>query len=331
MERPILIVGLGSIGRRHLKNLKALGHKNFVLYRTGKSTLPDKEIDDIPTEYDLVKALAHKPIATIIANPTSLHIPVALAAARSGSHLFLEKPISHNLDGIDELQRLVRKNRLIVQVGFQFRFHPGLLYVKHLLEENVIGRIISVSAHWGEYLPDWHPWEDYRQSYSAKKKLGGGVLLTLCHPFDYLRWLIGEATSVSTIESRSGGLEIDVEDTADVLVQFKSGAIGNVHLDYIERPAQHFVHIIGQDGIIHWNNSDASVKWRSGLNEKWKKKLAPKNFERNKLYLSEMRHFLDCIAKSEQPLCTLDDGIQALKIILAAKNSAKKKQQIKLT
>lgn len=331
MERPILIVGLGSIGRRHLQNLKTLGHKNFVLYRTGKSTLPDDEISDIPTEYDLAKALAHKPIATIIANPTSLHIPVALAAARSGSHLFLEKPISHNLDGIDELQRLVRKNRLIVQVGFQFRFHPGLLYIKHLLEENVIGRIVSVSAHWGEYLPDWHPWEDYHKSYSARKELGGGVLLTLCHPFDYLRYLLGEVVSVSAIQSQSGGLGINVEDSANILLNFKSGALGNVHLDYIQYPAEHFMRIIGQDGIIHWNNSDAGVKWYSGQKGKWEKKMAPKSFERNKLYLSEMRHFLDCIAKSEQPLCTLDDGIQTLKIILAAKNSAKERQQIKLT
>ena len=312
MTRPILIVGFGSIGRRHLRNLKTLGHKNFVLYRTSKSTLPDDEILDIPVEYDLAKALAHKPIATIIANPTALHMSVALAAARAGSHLFLEKPISHTMDGVEDLRRLAKRKKLIVQVGFQFRFHPLLRRIKRLLEENKIGPIVSVQAHWGEYLPDWHKGEDYHLSYSAREELGGGVLLTLSHPFDYMRWLIGEIGSVSAVQSRSGGLKIDVEDSADVLLNFKSGAIGNVHLDYIERPSRHFIHIIGQNGIIHWDNSK------------------PKNFDRNRLFIDEMRHFISCITKSEQPLCSLNDGIATLRIVLTAKQSVKEERLIKL-
>lgn len=311
LDKPILIAGLGSIGRRHLRNLKALGHRKFVLYRTGKSTLPDDETFDIPTEYDLAKALSHKPVATIVTNPTALHMRVALAAAKSGSHLFLEKPISHTLDGVEELGSLVREKSLKVQVGFQFRFHPGLHQVKRLLEKNTIGPVVSVSAHWGEYLPGWHPGEDYHQSYSAKKELGGGVLLTLSHPFDYLRWLIGEAASVQAAQSQNGGLGIDVEDSADVLLQFTSGAIGNVHLDYLERPAEHSLRIIGQKGVIH-------------------EQLNPEGFDRNTMFLSEMRHFLSCIIGNEQPLCTLDDGIEALRIVLAAKESAKKGRLVKL-
>lgn len=330
-DKPILIAGFGSIGRRHLRNLRALGHKQFVLYRTGKSTLPDDETLDIPTEYDLTKAFVHKPVATIVANPTALHMPVALAAAKSGSHLFLEKPISHTLEGVEDLRRLVQSRSLIVLVGFQFRFHPLLRQIKRLLEENVIGPIISVQAYWGEYLPDWHPWEDYRQSYSVRAELGGGVLLTLCHPFDYLRWLIGEVSSVSALEGRSGGLKIDVEDNADVLLRFKSGAIGNVHLDYLEHPAEHSIRIIGQGGIIHWDNSEGCVRWHSQSNGKWGKLSVPKAFNRNKMFLNEMRHFLRCIAGNEQSLCTLDDGIAALRIALAAKESAKKGRLVKLT
>src|SRR3989344_5682729 len=310
-ERPILIAGFGSIGRRHLRNLKALGHKNFVLYRTGKSTLPDDEIKDIPTEYDLDKALAYKPVATIIANQTALHMPVALAAAKVGSHLFLEKPVSHNLEGVEELCRLVQDQDLKVSVGFQFRFHPLLQQMKHLLEKNVIGPIVSVSAHKSEYLPEWHPWEDYHQSYSAKVELGGGVILTQCHPFDYLRYLLGEVESVSAVQSQSGGLGIDVEDNADVLLHFKSGVIGNVHLDYIQRPSEHFIRIVGQKGEIY-------------------KQLDSDDFDRNEMFLDEMRHLLSCINKNEQPLCTIKDGIAALQIVLAAKQSASEKRLIKL-
>lgn len=312
LDRPILIAGSGSVGRRHLRNLRSLGHKKIILYRTGKSTLPDDEIADIPQVFNLDEALAHKPIAAIVANPTALHMAVAIAAAKAGSHLFLEKPISHTMEGVDELQRIVKRKRLIVQVGFQFRFHPLLRRVKRLLDKGVIGRIVSVQAHWGDYMPGWHPWEDYHKSYSAKKALGGGVLLTLCHPFDYFWWLIGEVTAVSAIVRQSKGLGIDVEDAADVLLQFSSGAIGNVHLDYLQQPGEHFVRIIGQGGTIHWDNTK------------------PKGFDRNTMFVDEMRHFITCIKGNEQPLCTLEDGVKALQIVLAAKESAKKGRLVAL-
>ncbi len=329
-HRPILIAGFGSVGRRHLQNLRSLGYKNFVLYRTGKSTLPDDEISNIPQEYNLAKALSEKPLATIISNPTALHMSVALAAARAGSHVFLEKPISHNLVGIKKLQRLTHDKNLIVITGFQFRFHPGLRQIKRLLNKNVIGSVVSVQVHWGEYLPGWHPWEDYRKSYAGKADLGGGVLLTLCHPFDYLRWLLGEVRSVWAIMGRSSGLGLDVEDTADLLLQFKSGVTGNVHLDYLERPSEHFIRIVGQGGTIYWNNSDGVVKWCNDASGKWNELHTPKGFERNKMFVDEMRHFLSCIKKDEQPLCTLGDGVKVLQLVLAAKKSAEKGRMIKL-
>lgn len=310
--KPILIAGFGSIGRRHLRNLQSLGCKNIILLRTGKSTLPDDEIKDIKTEYSLQNALAHQPFATIVSNPTALHMKVALAAAKAGSHLFLEKPVSHDLRGIEELQKLVKEKNLIVAVGYQFRFHPDLQRIKRSLEKNRIGQVSNVQVHWGEYLPSWHPWEDYKKSYSANKKLGGGVLLTLCHPFDYLRWLFGEVLTVSALQSNSRELGIDAEDSADILLKFNSGVIGNVHLDYLERPTNHFIHIIGQNGIIHWNFTDSL------------------NIDRNQIFFTEMRQFLNCIKSKKQPDCNLNDGIAALRIVLAAKQSAKTEKLVKL-
>lgn len=331
LDRPILIVGYGSIGRRHLQNLRALSHKNFILYRTGKSTLPDDEIPGIPVEYDLNEALAHRPWITIVANPTALHMEVALAAAKAGSHLFLEKPVSNTLSGVEKLRQIAHKKGLVIMVGYQFRFHPLLRQIKRLLETNEIGPVVSAQAHWGEYLPDWHPGEDYHQSYAAKKELGGGVILTLSHPFDYLRWLFGEVGSVFAVQSQNGGLGIDVEDSADILLSFKSGAIGNVHLDYIQHPPEHTLRIIGQKGVIFWDNLNGLLKWQSGkTGGKWKKLSVPKNFDRNTMFIDEMHHFLTCITNSEQPLCTIDDGITALRIALSAKQSAKEKQLVKL-
>lgn len=321
----ILIAGLGSIGRRHLRNLRSLGHTNFVLYRSHHSTLPDAELADIPTETDLQAALAHQPAAVIVANPTALHLPVAIAAAQSGCHLFLEKSISHDLDGLDKLSTLIEQHQLKVLVGFQFRFHPGLQAVKQLLQSGAIGTPVYAHAHWGEYLPGWHPWEDYRSGYSARSDLGGGVILTLCHPLDYLRWLLGEVKTVSATVGRRSHLELDVEDMADITLEFDGGAIATVHLDYIQQPPTHTLHITGQQGSLRWDNADGAVHWYEAKQGNWQSIPLDPKFERNSMFLAEMQHFLDCLAGKAEPLVTLEDGVKGLAIALAAKTGSKGK------
>ena len=278
----ILIAGLGSIGRRHLRNLRAMGVGELVLLRSGRSTLPDGELSEFPTERDIGEALQrHQPDAVVISNPTSLHLNVAIPAAEAGCHLFLEKPISHTMAGISTLAKFVNAQNLKVLVGFQFRFHPGLHRIKELLACGTIGEVVSVHAHWGEYLPAWHPWEDYRRGYAAREDFGGGVLLTLCHPFDYLRWLIGEIEGVSALTGKRGGLDIEVEDTANVMLRFANGALGSVHLDYIQRPGTHTLRITGQQGCILWDTADGGVQWYQSETEKWETERMPMGFERN--------------------------------------------------
>lgn len=324
-----LITGFGSIGRRHLRNLRALGINDITVYRTGRSTLPDDELTGVVVEYDLDNALAKQPTAVFVANPTALHLQTALAAARAGSHIFMEKPVSHTMDGIDELRQLVDEKERVFFTGFQFRFHPGLIRVKQLLDQNAVGQIVSVQAHWGEYLPDWHPWEDYRTSYSALPELGGGVTLTLCHPLDYLRWLIGEVQAVSA-HLGYNGLDIEAEDTADIHLHFESGVLGNVHLDYLQRPSQHGLRLIGQQGTILWDNKDGSVQCYQVDHAEWETFPMAPDFERNTLFLDETRHFLACIDGTETSRCTLHDGIRALQIVLAAKQSSSERKVITL-
>lgn len=317
-----LIAGLGSIGRRHLRNLQALGEQDIILLRSNKSTLPDDELVGLPIETDLDAALAHKPDAVIISNPTAFHLDAAIPAAEAGCHLLLEKPISHTWERINELQDAVEQGNSQVLVGFQYRFHPGLRRVAKLLAEGAIGSPISVRAHWGEYLPDWHPWEDYRKSYSARAKMGGGVILTLCHPLDYLRWLIGDVESLWASTARSGELEINVEDTAEIGMQFSNGVIGSIHLNYLQRPAAHYLEIIGSQGTLRWDNEDGAVKLYQVEVGHWETFLPPDGFERNQLFLDEMDHFLKIIHGNTQPICTLSDGLAALELALAALRSA---------
>jgi predicted dehydrogenase len=317
-----LIAGLGSIGRRHLRNLRALGEEDILLYRTHQSTLSDDDLAGLAVESDLEKALACQPQAVIVANPTALHMQVATPAAKAGCALFLEKPVSNSLQGLDELAAWVEKSRQPAVVGFQFRFHPGLVKARELIQEGAIGRPLSARAHWGEYLPGWHPWEDYRKSYSARSDLGGGVVFTLSHPIDYMRWLLGEVESVSAMTARLGDLDLQVEDTAEISLRFASGALGSLHLDYTQRPTEHRLQVIGSHGTLTWDNADGAVRVYRSDQAGWQVFPAPDHFERNDLFLAEMRNFIDAMRGEASPVCTLADGVRALQIALAVHHSA---------
>ncbi len=317
-----LIAGFGSIGRRHFRNLLTLGEKNIVIYHTHHSTLPEAELAGFVIETDLRIALEHSPDAVIISNPTALHLDVAIPAALFGCHMLIEKPISHSMARLDELKQAIEENHSRVLVGFQFRFHPGLQQLKMLLAEGAIGEPISAHAHWGEYLPDWHPWEDYKQGYAARPELGGGVVLTLSHPLDYLRWLLGEVETLSAFTSHQG-LNMPVEDTAEISLRFANGTLGNLQLDYIQRPPSHWLEIIGTLGTLRWDNADGITRL-SGVSPddqviRRQEFIPPIGFERNSMFLDELRHFRDVIHGVAEPICSLHDGEMALSLALAAR------------
>jgi predicted dehydrogenase len=324
VDVKFLIAGLGSIGRRHLRNLLALGERDILLYRTHLSTLPDDELAAFPVETDLHAALAHRPDAVIIANPTALHLDVAIPAAEAGCHLLMEKPVASKLDErVSALQTAIDRAGVKTLVGFQFRFHPVLERVKALLNTGRIGRPLSFRAHWGEYLPGWHPWEDYRLSYAARKDLGGGVVNTLSHPLDYVRWLFGEVDALSAFTGQVSDLELaEVEDLAEISLQFKSGVIGSVHLDYFQQPPAHWLEIAGTHGLLRWENETAQARLYDAQADCWEVSGPPPGFERNNMFLGEMEHFLRIIRGQEDSRCTLDDGIRSLILTSAVHEAA---------
>jgi len=325
-----LIAGYGSIGRRHLNNLLALGERDVLLYRTHQSTLAVDEINDIPVETSMEAALAHKPDALIVANPTALHLDVAIPAAEAGCSILMEKPISHQMDGIDHLQQALKNGGGRFVTGFQFRFNPGLRQIENWLNEKKIGTVVSAHVCWGEYLPGWHPWEDYRVSYSSRTDLGGGVVNTLSHPLDYLRWLLGDIDSICAATSNVG-LQLEVEDTADIELRFTSGALGNVHLDYLQRPGEHTLKIVGSEGTVLWDNATTTAKLYCATTGSWEEVPPPPGFERNAMFLDEMRHFISVAKKETEPLCNLEDGITALRMALAVYKSVQDGCLVKFT
>jgi predicted dehydrogenase len=326
----VMIAGLGSIGRRHLKHLVALGVSDLILYRTHRSTLPDNELAVYPIVTDLEEALAHKPDAVVVSNPTSLHLEVAIPAAEQGCHILLEKPVSHSLQGLDVLRQAAERSGARILVGFQFRYHPGLRKIAELISGQKVGRPVSFSAHWGEYLPDWHPWEDYRQSYSARKDLGGGVILTLTHPLDYLHWLFGPVRHIWSFAGQFSDLELEVVDTAVIGLAFENQLAGSLHLNYVQRPPRHQLEIVCTEGSIRWDQNSKGLQVYHAGEGAWQLHPLPDGFERDVLFQHQMKHFLQVVQGRAVPFCTLSDGITALEMALAAHHSAETNQSVSM-
>jgi predicted dehydrogenase len=333
----ILVVGLGAIGQRHVRNLRALlgSEVNLLAYRVrrrpdvvtpGLEAVPGSNVE---TEYDihvfarLEDALAERPAIAFICNPSSLHVPVALTCVRAGCDLFIEKPVSNDLAGLRELLDEVHRHGRIVMVGYQFRFHPCVGALQRLLGERSVGSLLSVRTVVGEYLPGWHPYEDYRALYAARADLGGGVILSQIHEFDYLYALFGLPRRLFAIGGHLSHLEIDVEDVASTLMEFNvDGHILPVHLhqDYLQRPASRSSEVLGSRGKVFMDLPGLSVTRYDGdgvvgecLN--WN------TWNRNDAYQDELRHFLECVRTRRKPLVDLVDGIASLRMALAAKES----------
>lgn len=318
---PILIAGFGSIGRRHFGNLRALGYDNFVFYRTYQATIPDADIAQWPSTGNLAEALAYRPRYAVISNPNARHVEVALAAAQAACHLFIEKPLSHTLDQTQQLAAVVQQNGLTTMIGCQFRYHPLLVSLRSQLTAGRIGQVLGARAEWGEFLPDWHPWEDHRQSYSARADLGGGVVLTLIHPLDYLYWMFGPVTDVQASIRSVPSLQTAADDWAEITLQFASGVIGQVHLDYVQKPPVHTLAVWGDLGRAAWDYHAGTLTWQTPDGEVEVEKV-PAGFERNTMFLDEMKHFLDAAAHGRLSDIPLADGIAVLDIALKAKHAA---------
>lgn len=317
-----LIAGLGSIGRRHFRNLIALGEKDIILLRTRKATLPDEELAGYPVETDLQEALKkHKPDAVIVSNPTAFHLDAAIPAAETGCAILLEKPISNSIERLAQLEEAVKKSGSKVLVAFQFRFHPGMLRAKQLIEAGEIGRIVSAHVHFGEYLPAWHPWEDYRKGYAARADMGGGVVLTQCHSLDYLPWLAGKVEAAWGFTGKLSDLEVDVEDTAKIGLRFAGGALGSLHLDYNRQPPEHTLEIVGTKGTLKWDLADGATRIYRAEKKDWEVYPLPDGWERNVMFMEQMKHFVAVVRGDAEPACTLKDGIRVQQLVEAVHES----------
>jgi predicted dehydrogenase len=340
-----LFIGLGGIGQRHLRNLRSLAREDLQVaaFRTRRQqiVLTDQlqvsENESLEEKYsvtsfgDLDEALAWGPDAAFICNPSNLHIPFAMKAAEAGCHLLIEKPLSHDLEGTEELAAMLETKGKIGLVAYQLRFHPFIKSVQEILKTKVLGRIVSVSAEVGEYLPGWHPYEDYRQMYASRSDQGGGVILSQIHEMDYLYSFFGLPKRLFAVGGHLSSLEIDVEDTASILMEFSvDGRDIPVHLhqDYIQRPPSRGLRIIGDEGKVEVDFRAMTLKlYQAG--ELVRSEALP-DFARNQLFMDEMNHFLACTRGEEKPLVSVRNGAQSLRMAFAAKESLSTREPVQL-
>jgi predicted dehydrogenase len=332
-----LFVGLGSIGQRHLRNLIKLRPETKLLAVRSKRISPllsetnevieGKSIKDfykIEEYHSLSNALDENPDVVFITNPSSLHIKAATESLKAGCFVFIEKPLSHEWDGIEEIiQMETQIGQKKIAVGYQFRFHPALKFIKNLLVEKKIGNLISARIVNGEYMPNWHPYEDYRISYAARNNLGGGALVTQIHDFDYAMWLFGKPHELFAIGGQLSNLDIDVEDSVQIQIKFIANDKPlpvSISLDYLQWPPEKSITIIGDKGSIRCDLIKMEVIINNRENNTLEKELFP-NFNRNSLFIDEMNNFLSFIEESQEPSIDLKSASESLRVALAAKES----------
>lgn len=331
----VLLIGLGSAGQRHMRNLKKILGENveFMAYRVRKlnrffdDNLNVVEGQSVTEAYhirefdDLKPALDEKPDIAIISNPNSMHIECALEAARRGIDIFLEKPVSDTLEGVEELQKTAREKQIILYVGYQMRLHPCIKKFKRDIEKNRVGRIVSVNCHMGELITKMHKYEDYRRMNEAKKSTGGGVVLCQIHELDYLYWIFGSPKTVYSIGGKYSDLEIEVEDAATTLCKYEKDGYEYpvmIHQDFLQSPAVRKCKVVGTKGQIEM---DLLQNEYTLYTEEVVKEERFVNFVRNDMFLEEMRIFLNYVKERKQESLTLQEGIGSLKMALAIKES----------
>jgi len=322
----VLIVGLGSIGKRHLRLAREL------LPDADIRVLRHQECVSVPVSANgcfscVQQAVDFAPQVAVIANPATFHLTAAQPLAQAGVHLLVEKPLSVSLEGVHQFLKTCHEQEKIVLIGYNLRFLPSLQKFRDLIVDNVIGKVLSVRCEIGQYLPSWRHGVDYRQGVSARRELGGGVLLELSHELDYLRWIFGEIDWVKATLSRQSSLEIDVEDSLHLILGFVpiadgSQLVGTASLDFIRHDTTRLCTAIGENGSLRWNGLTGVVEWFEAGGKEWRK-LFHHQHQRDDSYRVEWQHFIACVSGMESPLISGEEGLKVLQIIEAARQSSK--------
>lgn len=328
-----VLVGAGSVGLRHMKNLTALGHTVSVVYDPDSGKAKDVLNIDRKTRLtgDEAVAFAEPCDAMLICSPPAEHIRQLHMALDHGRDAFVEKPLSHTLAGTAELIKTIEKDGRVVLVGCNLRFFASLKRVRELIDTGAVGRPLSARVCGGFYLPYWRPHLDYRHNYSAQAKLGGGAILDFIHELDFMRWLFGEAVEVMCMAGTVSQLAIDTEDLVAAIIRFESGLVAELHLDYLQPTYRRGVEIIGEAHTLVWDYIEQSIRLYTPDNNTYQVIQESIGTERNMMFVEEMEHFVKCLRRECVPELDARGGRSALVVAEALKRAARERRLTRIS
>jgi predicted dehydrogenase len=283
----VFVVGVGSIGRRHLRMLESLGCE-----------VAGGRLDE---------AERWRPDAVVISSPTSHHLEGLEWAIAHRAHAYVEKPLAATTRGVAPALDAAAAAGLTVAVGYNLRFHPAIEAIRSAIDQGRIGTLLSVRAEVGQHLADWQPGRDYASSYAARRELGGGALLTLSHELDLVRWIAGEVVQCEGVATRVSSVTLDADDVCEVLLRHESGTLSSVHMDMVDRAYNRRSRWVGAEATIAWEwgadvTCGAETLWRSD------------GFDPSRTYETALRDFLAAIAKGAPPRAKGADGLRVLEL-----------------
>jgi predicted dehydrogenase len=326
----LLVVGVGSIGKRHIDNIRKFNEKIDI------ADISNKRLNECQKKFKFINntflnfknAMNKKQYdAVFICTPPHKHLEIANYAIKRNINIFIEKPLGMNTRGWQKLANICKKNKIINYVGYCHRHINYVQFAKQLLDKKIIGKIISGNIRWGSYLPDWHPWEKYNSFYMAKKSQGGGALLDESHGIDLLRYLVGEAKEVFAIVDTISGLKITSDDNAFLTLRMKNNSLFHLNFDLHSRYNRITIELLGSNGNLIIDRVHHEVSYFNVKQKKWKKfKFSKANlFE---MYPKQINYFLNCLTKKTKANLDIFDAIKTQKIIDGAFLSSKRKKTI---
>ncbi len=332
--KRIVIIGFGSIAKKHIKAIHAIDaviEIIIVRLQHKDSDLADCQSFVSKVLFNLEEAWNLHPDMVIISNPAPFHVDIAVQCIERNIPVFIEKPLADSNKGVDVLIEKCQEKKSVVMVGYCLHYFKPLMMINEFINQGKLGRVYSVTSSVGQWLPNWRPQSDYRKNVTARRELGGGVILELSHEIDCLRWWLGKATHVNCVSRKISDLEIDVEDTAEITVEFESGAIGHVHLDFIDQAFERSARIVGSKGTIVWEAHEGHrVRFFDAQLKVWEEVIPKNTVDVSSMYENQMKSFFKCVEEKLSPEVGLIEGVETLRIILAAKESSQLGRKVSL-
>lgn len=302
----ILIVGLGSIARKHISALQSLKiEAKIYAFRSNPNAETEEGIENIYNLADLFIPIDF----AIISNPSNLHYSFIEILAKKDIPLFIEKPAVHSLENVEKLVDIIDDRKLVTYVACNLRFHPCIIFLKNKLDTHDL-RINELNVYCGSYLPDWRPGKDFRKIYSANASMGGGVHLDLFHELDYTTWLFGLPNKSRSILKSISSLEIDAIDYANFILEYDSFT-ANIILNYYRRKPKREIEIVFENET--WTVDIIKNEIKNDADEYL---LKASDFNAKETYVFQLEYFINCLKEKQMPMNSFKESLENLKICL---------------